>query len=315
MKQVHFASAWLRAIVFKGSLEHSTVNTLALSLEFFVEHEMITRMAFFGGAFSLVALWEVVAPRRVLTLPKAMRWSNNLGLVFLNTVILRLMFPAAAIGMSAFAAEQGWGVLNYYSLPFGWSVILAVVVMDFIVYLQHVMVHAVPALWRVHRVHHADLDYDLTTGIRFHSIEIILSMLVKFAVIIVLGPPMVAVVIFEVILNAMAMFNHGNIRLPIRLDRYVRLLLVTPDMHRVHHSVEDNEANSNFGFNLSIWDRVLGTYIAQPREGHVQMKIGIHQYRDPKQVNRLPGLLSLPFVGQISGYAINRREWSKTDEL
>ncbi len=296
------------------TLGGSTVFTMAMSFEFLIEHEVISRTAFFTGAFFMVALWETVAPRRVLTLSRAMRWRNNLGLVFLNTVILRLMFPAAAIGMSAFAVEQGWGVLNYYSLPFGLSVILAVVVMDFIIYLQHVMVHAVPALWRFHRVHHADLDYDLTTGLRFHSIEIILSMLVKFAVIIVLGPPMVAVVIFEVILNAMAMFNHGNIGVPTRLDRCVRLLLVTPDMHRVHHSVEDNEANSNFGFNLSIWDRLLGTYIAQPREGHIQMKIGIHKYRNPKQVNRLVGMLSLPFVGQISGYAINRREWSKTDD-
>lgn len=275
---------------------------------------MITRMVFFGGVFALIALWEALAPRRVLTLSRAMRWSSNLGLVFFNTVILRLMFPAAAIGMAAFAAEQGWGILNYYSLSFGVAVLLTVVVMDFVIYLQHVMVHAVPALWRVHRVHHADLDFDLTTGIRFHPIEIVLSMLLKFATIIVLGPPVVAVVMFEVILNAMAMFNHGNIRLPLRLDRYLRLLLVTPDMHRVHHSVEDNEANSNFGFNLSIWDRLLGTYIAQPREGHVQMHIGIHRYHNPKQVNRLPGMLSLPFVGKVSGYAINRREWSKPDE-
>jgi len=271
-------------------------------------------MAFFGGTFALIALWELVAPRRVLALTRAMRWTNNLGLVFLNTVILRLLFPAAAIGMAAFAAEQGWGILNYYSLPFALSVVLAVLVMDLVIYLQHVMVHAVPALWRVHRVHHADLEFDVTTGIRFHPLEIILSLFVKFAIIIVFGPPVAAVLIFEVLLNAMSMFNHGNIRLPIWLDRYLRLLLVTPDMHRVHHSVEDNETNSNFGFNLSIWDRLLGTYIAQPRDGHVQMNIGIHRYRNPKQVNRLLGMLSLPLVGNVVGYAINRREWSKPDE-
>jgi len=287
---------------------------LPLSLEFFVENEMISRMAFFGGTFALIALWELVAPRRVLALTRAMRWTNNLGLVFLNTVILRLLFPAAAIGMAAFAAEQGWGILNYYSLPFALSVVLAVLVMDLVIYLQHVMVHAVPALWRVHRVHHADLEFDVTTGIRFHPLEIILSLFVKFAIIIVFGPPVAAVLIFEVLLNAMSMFNHGNIRLPIWLDRYLRLLLVTPDMHRVHHSVEDNETNSNFGFNLSIWDRLLGTYIAQPRDGHVQMNIGIHRYRNPKQVNRLLGMLSLPLVGNVVGYAINRREWSKPDE-
>jgi len=185
--------------------------------------------------------------------------------------------------------------------------------MDFVIYLQHVLVHAVPALWRLHRVHHADLDYDVTTGARFHPIEIILSMLIKFATIVVLGPPVIAVVIFEVVLNAMAMFNHGNVRLPPGLDRVLRLLLVTPDMHRVHHSVEDNEANSNFGFNLSLWDRVFGTYIPQPRGGHEGMTIGIHGYRDPRQVSRLPGMLLLPFIGKVSGYAINRREWSKPE--
>jgi sterol desaturase/sphingolipid hydroxylase (fatty acid hydroxylase superfamily) len=174
-------------------------------------------------------------------------------------------------------------------------------------------VHAVPTLWRLHRVHHADLDYDLTTGARFHPIEIVLSMLIKFATIVVLGPPVVAVIIFEVLLNGMAMFNHGNVRLPLGLDRVLRLLVVTPDMHRVHHSVEDNETNSNFGFNLSLWDRLFGTYIAQPREGHQGMTIGIHQYRDPRQVARLPGMLLLPFVGKVTGYAINRREWSKGD--
>ncbi|WP_455218440.1 sterol desaturase family protein, partial [Kaarinaea lacus] len=213
-----------------------------------------------------------------------------------------------------FATENGWGLLNYYSLPFALSVVLSVIAMDFIIYLQHVLVHAVPALWRLHRVHHADLDYDLTTGARFHTIEIILSMLIKFATIIVLGPPVAAVVIFEVVLNGMAMFNHANVKLPLPLDRVLRLLVVTPDMHRVHHSTEDNEANSNYGFNLSIWDRIFGTYIDQPREGHENMAIGIHFYRDTKQVNWLPGMLILPFVGKITGYAINRREWSKPED-
>ncbi len=183
--------------------------------------------------------------------------------------------------------------------------------MDFIIYLQHVLVHAVPALWRLHRVHHADLDYDVTTGARFHPIEIILSMLIKFATIVVLGPPLVAVVIFEVVLNAMAMFNHGNVRLPLGLDRVLRLIIVTPDMHRVHHSVEDDEANSNFGFNLSVWDRLFGTYRGQPRGGHEGMTIGIHHYREPRLVTWLPGMLALPFIGKITDYAINRRDWSK----
>jgi sterol desaturase/sphingolipid hydroxylase (fatty acid hydroxylase superfamily) len=276
-----------------------------------LQHEVGIRLGFFFGVFAVMALWEVLAPRRALTVSKLLRWSNNLGLVFLNTLVLRLLFPAAAVGVAAFAGEHGWGVLNYVQLPFWLAVLLSVVAMDFIIYLQHVLVHAVPALWRLHRVHHADLDYDITTGARFHTLEIILSMLIKFATIVVLGPPVLAVIIFEVVLNAMAMFNHANVRLPLGLDRVLRLLVVTPDMHRVHHSVEDNEANSNFGFNLSIWDRLFGTYIPQPRDGHLGMTIGIHGYRDPKQVSWLPGILALPFVVRITGYAINRREWSK----
>ena len=279
--------------------------------DFVQQNEIAIRLGFFFSIFAVMAAWEIIAPRRALTVSKAVRWANNLGLVFLNTLVLRLLFPAAAVGMAAFADEHGWGLLNYYSLPFALSVVLAVVAMDFIIYLQHVLVHAVPALWRLHRVHHADLDYDVTTGARFHPIEIVLSMLIKFATIIVLGAPVLAVMVFEVVLNAMAMFNHSNVSLPRGLDRIVRLFVVTPDMHRVHHSTEDNEANSNFGFNLSLWDRLFGTYIDQPREGHDRMTIGIHKYRDPKQVNQLPGMLALPFVGRITGYAINRREWSK----
>jgi len=199
-------------------------------------------------------------------------------------------------------------------VPLGWAILITVVAMDLVIYLQHVMVHAVPLLWRLHRVHHADLDYDLTTGARFHPLEIILSMLIKFATILLLGPPLAGVILFEVILNGMAMFNHGNIRLPLALDRVLRRLLVTPDMHRVHHSVEDDEANSNFGFSLSIWDRLFGTYRDQPRAGHEGMTIGIHKYRDPRLVDRLPGMLALPFIGPVSGYAINRREWREQEK-
>ena len=218
--------------------------------EIILQNEMVIRLGFFFGVFAIMAIWEVVAPRRVLTVSKAVRWANNLGLVFLNSFILRLIFPAAAVGMAAFASNQGWGIFNYYEVPPLLAVIASVVIMDFVIYMQHVMVHAVPVLWRLHRVHHADLDFDVTTGARFHTLEIILSMLIKFATIAVLGPPIVAVVIFEVVLNATAMFNHSNVRLPIGLDRVLRWIVVTPDMHRVHHSVEDDEANSNFGFNL-----------------------------------------------------------------
>ncbi len=235
-----------------------TIDELILGHE--LCHEVAIRLSFFFGVFAVMALWEVFAPRRALTVSKATRWLNNLGIVFLNTIILRLLFPAAAVGMAALAGDQGWGLFNYFQVPFWLAAVLSVIAMDLVIYLQHVMVHAVPTLWRLHRVHHADLDYDVTTGARFHPIEIILSMLIKFATIMVLGPPVVAVVIFEVLLNATAMFNHGNVRILRSIDRVLRWFVVTPDMHRVHHSVEDDEANSNFGFNLPWWDRLFGTY-------------------------------------------------------
>ncbi len=277
--------------------------------DFVMNNEVSIRLGFFLGVFAIMALWEWRAPRRALTVSRALRWANNLGLVFFNSFILRLLFPAAAVGMAAFAREQGWGLLNYYDVPPVVAIVAAVIVMDFVIYLQHVMVHAVPLFWRLHRVHHADPDYDVTTGARFHPVEIILSMLIKFATILLLGPPVVAVIVFEVLLNAMAMFNHGNVGLPAGLDRLLRLFVVTPDMHRVHHSIEDDEANSNFGFNLSWWDRLFGTYREQPRAGQQGMTIGIRKYRDSKQVVWISGLLMLPFRGKPGGYVINRREW------
>lgn len=282
--------------------------------EFVMANEKLIRMSFFFGMLIVMAIWEIVAPRRALTISKTIRWVNNLGLVFFNSFLLRLLFPAAAVGMAAFASSNGWGLFNYYQLPFWITVIASIVIMDFIIYLQHVMVHAVPALWRLHRMHHADLDFDVTTGARFHPLEIILSMLIKFATIIVLGPPVIAVVIFEVVLNATAMFNHGNVRLPSGLDRFLRWIVVTPDMHRVHHSIEDDETNSNFGFNLPWWDRLLGTYREQPRNGHQGMTIGIRKFRDPKHVAWLPGMMTLPFKGKISGYVINRRQWNDSED-
>ncbi|MBT2970892.1 MAG: fatty acid hydroxylase [gamma proteobacterium symbiont of Ctena orbiculata] len=272
-----------------------------------LSNELPIRLSFFFGVFAFIALWEIFLPRRQLSLSKGARWINNLGLITLNTLVLRLLFPAAAVGVAALAQEQGWGLLNYYRLPLPLAAVIAVVAMDFVIYLQHVMVHAVPLLWRLHRVHHADLDYDVTTGARFHTIEIILSMLIKMATIVLLGPPLVAVVIFEVLLNATAMFNHGNISIPEKVDRVLRLFVVTPDMHRVHHSVHAPLANSNFGFNLPWWDRLFGTYVAQPPEGHVEMEIGLNDFRDPQQVDRLPGMLMLPFVSQLGEYTINRR--------
>jgi sterol desaturase/sphingolipid hydroxylase (fatty acid hydroxylase superfamily) len=276
---------------------------------FVLANEPVIRLSFFVGVFAVIGLWEVMAPRRALTVSKALRWTSNLGLVALNTLLLRLVFPLAAAGIAAFGVANGWGLLNLFEVPFWIAVPVAVVAMDFVIWLQHVMVHAVPALWRLHRVHHADLDYDVTTGARFHPIEIALSMLIKFATITVLGPPVLAVVIFEVLLNATAMFNHGNIRIPVGFDRALRWFVVTPDMHRVHHSVEDDETNSNFGFNLPWWDRLFGTYRAQPRAGHEAMVIGIHGHRDPHEVARFDGMLMLPLRGEVDRYAINHRDW------
>ncbi|MET0085623.1 MAG: sterol desaturase family protein [Sedimenticola sp.] len=277
--------------------------------QFILSNEVAIRLSFFIAVFAVIAAWELLSPRRELTVSKGARWVSNLGIVALNTAIVRLLFPTAAIGVALFAQQQGWGLFNHLQVPPWIAVVASVVILDFMIWLQHVVVHAIPLLWRLHRVHHADLDYDVTTGARFHPIEILLSMLIKFAVILLLGPPVLAVVAFEIILNAMAMFNHGNIRLPAALDAVLRMLLVTPDMHRVHHSVEDDETNSNFGFNLSIWDRMFGTYKAEPRDGQLGMTIGIHKFRDPAEVDRLPGMLMLPFRGRISGYAINRRTW------
>ena len=278
--------------------------------EVIISNEKYIRMGFFFGMIILIGLWEILAPKRALTVSKTVRWMNNLGLVFFNIFILRVLFPVAAVGVATIATYNGWGLFNYFEVPFWLAVVATVIIMDFVIYIQHVMVHAIPVLWRLHRVHHADLDYDVTTGSRFHTLEIILSMLIKFATILLLGPPIVAVIIFEVILNVTAMFNHGNISLPKTIDKYLRLFLVTPDMHRVHHSVEDDEANSNFGFSLPWWDRLFGTYRDQPRAGHEGMTIGIHKFRDPKQVSWLPGMLALPFIGKMSGYVINRRQWT-----
>lgn len=283
--------------------------------EFVMHYEKEIRMSFFFGMLIIIGLWELVSPRRVLIASKLTRWVNNLGLVFLNSFMVRLVFPVAAIGVAALAQEKSWGLLNNIEVSMWLAAVIAVVIMDLVIYIQHVMVHSIPLLWRLHRVHHADPDYDVTTGSRFHTLEIILSMGIKLCTIVLLGPPIFAVIIFEVILNATAMFNHGNIRLNSKVDKVLRLFLVTPDMHRVHHSVEDDETNSNFGFSLPWWDRIFGTYRAQPRAGHIAMEIGIHKFKQAKDVSWISGMLTLPFKGGMSGYTINRRSWSKDESL
>jgi len=278
--------------------------------DFISSNEMVIRLSFFLGVFAAMAVWELMAPRRALTQSKAVRWYANIGIVVLNTVIARIVFPLAPVAVAIVAAERGWGVFNVADVP-GWlAVLAAVVILDFAIYLQHVMVHAVPVLWRLHRMHHADLDFDVTTGARFHPVEILLSIGIKMAVIVLIGAPAVAVVVFEVLLNATAMFNHSNVALPLGLDRVLRLVVVTPDMHRVHHSVLPHETNSNFGFNLPWWDRLFGTYRDQPEKGHDGMTIGIDLFRDPGELH-LHKMLAQPFVGEMGEYPINRRDWDK----
>lgn len=259
-------------------------------------NELIIRLLSFLVVFVIIALWEVIQPCRTLSCSKVERWTSNLSIVVLNTLALRLLLPGAALGAAAFAASEGWGLFNHFQVTPVLAVLLAVVLLDLAIYLQHVMVHAIPLLWRLHRVHHADLDFDVTTGARFHPIEIVLSMFIKMSVILLIGAPLMAVLIFEVLLNATAMFNHGNVQLPKKLDHILRWFVVTPDMHRVHHSVLVEETDSNFGFNLTWWDRLFGTYRDQPRGGHQMMKIGIDDFRDPRQVIHLGGMLRLPFV-------------------
>lgn len=252
-----------------------------------------------------MACWELIKPRRQLSTSKGVRWLSNLGITFINPVVLRLLFPVLAVEVAVRVDARSWGFFNSLDLPYTLKLIAGVIVLDLAIYLQHVMFHAVPTLWRLHMVHHADLDYDVTTGLRFHPIEIILSMGIKFSVIAAVGIPPLAVLIFEILLNGTSMFNHGNVYVPLKLDRVLRYLVVTPDMHRVHHSVVIRETNSNFGFNLPWWDRLFGTYRHQPVKGHHGMVIGLAQFRDSKKLT-LPWLLILPFVGDPGKQAINR---------
>jgi sterol desaturase/sphingolipid hydroxylase (fatty acid hydroxylase superfamily) len=270
-----------------------------------MNNEIIIRVGSFLPAFILIAIWEITAQRRSLTTSKNIRWISNLGITFLNPLVLRLVFPVLALDMAAIAQKQGWGLLNTFDAPYWLTVVIGIALLDLTIYLQHVMFHAIPILWRLHMVHHADLDYDVTTGLRFHPIEIILSMVIKLSVVVALGPPVVAVLVFEVVLNAAAMFNHGNIRLSLKIDAILRYFIVTPDMHRVHHSVIIRETNSNFGFNLPWWDRLFGTYRSQPVKGHAEMTIGLSQFRDAKRLT-LPWLLILPFIGNPGNYSFGR---------
>jgi len=274
--------------------------------EYILTNEAAIRATSFFGIFIVIALWELVGPRRKLSVSKGLRWINNLGIVFFNTLLLRFLSPLMAVGLAIMAEEENWGLLNNIAINSYVKMFLAVLILDLIIYLQHVMFHTVPWLWRLHRMHHTDLDFDVTTGSRFHPIEIILSMIIKMLIVAALGAPPVAVVIFEVLLNATAMFNHGNIRIHINADRILRLLVVTPDMHRVHHSVKPDETNSNYGFNFPWWDRLLGTYKAQPEDNHLKMTIGLNQFRESRYL-RFHWLLIQPFVGKLGEYPIRKQ--------
>ncbi|ACH40902.1 sterol desaturase-related protein [Citrifermentans bemidjiense Bem] len=250
----------------------------------------IIRLAFFLGILAVVAAWEILAPRRVLTDSKRRRWFTNLSIVVVDTVFARILLPLLPVGMAVMSHRPGW-------LPYWPKVILSIIALDFVIYLQHVLFHFVPVFWRLHRMHHTDLDIDVTTGNRFHPFEIVISLGIKMAAVALIGAPVLAVVVFETLLNATSQFNHGNIRIPVAVDRYLRLFVVTPDMHRVHHSVIPRETNSNFGFNLPWWDRLCGTYRPQPEKGHEGMTIGLNDFRNPARLT-LFHLLVQPFTGK-----------------
>ncbi len=260
----------------------------------FIQSEAFLRLGFFLGIFLCMALWERFSPRRVLTRNRSIRWLNNIGLVAFNTLLVRLLFPAAAVGAAVYAGEKGWGLLRLAALP-PWSAgIAAIAVLDLVIYVQHVLFHKVYFLWRFHRMHHTDLDIDVTTGTRFHPVEILISIGIKMGTVVLLGAPVWSVIAFEILLNGTAMFNHSNILIASGKDRILRRLVVTPDMHRVHHSVIIKETDSNFGFNFPWWDRFFGTYRDQPVKGHTGMTIGLANYRDPKWL-MIHWMLLVPF--------------------
>lgn len=278
--------------------------------ELLFSHEPAIRFAAFASILAAMALWEIAAPRRRQAIGRRRRWPANLGIVAVDTLVVRLAFPAGAVGVALAAEGHGLGLFPALEVPEWPAAFASVLLLDLAIYLQHVLFHAVPALWRLHRMHHADLEFDATTGVRFHPIEILLSMAIKLGVVIALGVPAVAVLVFEMLLSGTSLFNHGNVRLPECLDRVLRWIVVTPDMHRVHHSAIPHETNSNFGFSLPWWDRLFGTYRARPQAGHEGMTLGLRQFREPGEL-RLDRMLTQPFRGDDRLYPLGRREDAK----
>lgn len=262
-----------------------------------MENELFIRLGFFIGVFAIMGTWELAAPRRVLKTSKAARWFNNLSIIVLNAVLVRWIFPILAIAVAYLSAERGWGIFHSIQLPPLMAGLISVIVLDLAIYTQHVIFHHLMPLWRLHMMHHTDLDFDVTTGARFHPLEILLSMAIKIVVVVALGAPPWSVLVFEILLNATSMFNHSNVYIPFGIDRVLRCFVVTPDMHRVHHSVIIKETNSNYGFNFSWWDRLFRTYRAQPVKGHTDMNIGLANFRNSHKLT-LPWMLIIPFLGK-----------------
>ena len=263
-------------------------------IESMISDGALIRFSIFLALFIVFALWEIIAPRRMQIYPKAVRWVNNLSISTINALITWLFVPVTVLFVAASVQSSGYGLLNMIDMPHWISIIVAVLFLDFAIYVQHVIFHKVGFLWRLHRMHHADLEFDVTTAVRFHPIEIILSLGIKLCMVTLIGAPVIAVLIFEVLLNATSLFNHSNIRIPKSIEKIMRLFVVTPEMHRVHHSIIQKETDSNFGFNLPWWDYIFRTYRAQPKMGHLKMTIGIESFRDKREL-WLDRLLLQPF--------------------
>ncbi len=263
-------------------------------LDFLLNENAGIRLSVFIAVFAVFALMEGLAPRRKSVYSKSVRWINNLTISLVNVIAVRLIIPATLVFVAVEAKAADFGFLNLVDMPMLVKIFVAFLLLDFSIYIQHIIFHKVGFLWRLHRMHHADLDFDLTTGIRFHPFEIILSLAIKMVAVLIIGAPYISVLIFEIVLNATSLFNHANIRVPLHIEKYLRLFLVTPDMHRVHHSTVKEETNSNFGFNLPWWDYLFKTYTSQPQAGHEDMKIGIESFRSSREL-WLDRLLLQPF--------------------
>ncbi len=274
---------------------------------FLLDHESAIRLGFFVGSFVILALWELFAPRRASQASKRIRWTNNLALAIANILVVRVLFSLAAVGLAVFVNERGTGLLNMFAVPYSLAIVASLLAFDLAVYLVHLAFHTAPVLWRMHRVHHSDVDFDVATAVRFHPIQVLLSTLMKFAVILVLGPPILAVLLFEAVFHALVLFNHANVRIPPAVDRVLRWFVVTPDMHRVHHSVRSAETDSNFGFALPWWDRLFGTYRAAPAAGHERMIVGIELFRTQREL-WLDRMLLNPWLDELSSDGVNRSQ-------